>query len=266
MYSDSHLHTAFSTDSVEKPEVQIEQAISLGMKGICITDHQDFEFPEKYPMTYQFDSDAYWSEMSRLKDLYRDRIDVRIGVELGMKLDIAPKLKRYARQYDFDFVIGSLHLVRDTDVMYPEYFQGRTQREAYGEYFETLYKNLQSDIDIDVIGHIDYVVRYGPKLPPHRCSDYREIIDEILKAAIAKGRGIECNTGGFRAGLGTPNPSQEILKRYAELGGEILTVGSDAHRKEHLGFCFGELGGLLKSCGFRYYTIFRQRKPEFLPL
>lgn len=266
MYSDYHLHTAFSTDSNEKAEVQIEQAISLGMKEICITDHQDFEFPEKYPMTYQFDSEAYWSYMRRVRKLYQDRIDVRIGVELGMKLNIAPKLKRYTRQYDFDFVIGSLHLVKDVDVMYPEYFEGKTGSEAYFEYFETLHKNLLNDIDIDVVGHIDYVVRYGPKLPPYRYTDFCDILDEILRTAITKGYGIECNTGGFRAGLGTSNPNQEILKRYVELGGEILTIGSDAHIKEHLGFHFDQLKGFLKECGFNYYTIYKQRKPEFLPL
>ena len=111
------------------------------------------------------------------------------------------------------------------------------------------------------------VVRYHPE--KNRYSDYREhleIIDEILKLLIRLGKGIELNTAGYKYGLGHPNPGEDILKRYRALGGEIITTGSDAHKPEHMAYCFDRLGSLLKSCGFSHYTVFRNRKPEFIPL
>ena len=95
---------------------------------------------------------------------------------------------------------------------------------------------------------------------------YRDIIDLILKNLIEKGVGIECNTAGFKYGLGHPHPTEEILGRYRELGGEIITLGSDAHSPEHLGFAFEKAADILKNCGYRYYTIFENRKPNFLKL
>lgn len=266
MYSDFHLHTSFSSDSQEKAEIQIQQAIRLGMTHICITDHQDFDFPQKYSMTYQFDTVPYFETLKQLQKQFQEQINLNIGVELGLKLGLSEKLKNYTQKYPFDFVIGSLHLVNDVDIMAPEYFEKKTQQEAYREYFETLYANLNNDIDIDVVGHIDYVVRYGSRSTPCNYKDYWEILDAILKLAIDKNWGIECNTGGFRAGLNTPNPNPLILKHYRELGGEILTIGSDAHTHNYVGSHFEQLTDLLKACGFRYYTIFKNRKPEFLPL
>ena len=109
-------------------------------------------------------------------------------------------------------------------------------------------------------GHQEY---YFKQLDREEKRAYREILDEILKVLIEKGIGLECNTAGFKYGLGHPNPTEEILLRYHELGGEILTLGSDGHAPKHLAYDFEKAGNLLKACGFRYYTIFKNRKPEF---
>ena len=94
----------------------------------------------------------------------------------------------------------------------------------------------------------------------------KEWIDEILKTLILKNIGLECNTAGFKYGLGFPNPHMDILKRYRELGGEIITVGSDGHKPEHLAYDFHKVPDILKEAGFSYYTIFKERKPEFIKL
>ena len=96
--------------------------------------------------------------------------------------------------------------------------------------------------------------------------DYKDIIDEILMLLIQNGKGIECNTAGFKYGLGVPNPENYVLKRYHELGGEILTIGSDGHKPEHTAYAFDKVPALLESCGIRYYTVFHDRKPIMLPL
>ena len=83
---------------------------------------------------------------------------------------------------------------------------------------------------------------------------------------IQKGKGIELNTAGFKYGLGHPNPTESILKRYRELGGEIITIGADAHAPEHVAYDFDKVPAILKAAGFRYYTVFELRKPKFIPL
>lgn len=135
------------------------------------------------------------------------------------------------------------------------------------EYFESILENIAAFDGFDVYGHIDYVVRYGPnKNANYSYQKYADIIDEILKALIIKGKGIEINTGGFKYGLGHPNPAEDIIKRYHELGGEIITIGADAHQPEHVAFDFEKVPSILKEAGFTHYTVFKNRKPEFIPI
>ena len=110
-------------------------------------------------------------------------------------------------------------------------------------------------------------MRYGPNQNRDYCyTAFREILDEILKTLVDKQIALECNTAGFKYGLGHPNPTEEILRRYRELGGELLTLGSDAHQPKHLAYDFARAGELLKTCGFQYYTVYKKRQPVFLPL
>ena len=265
-YIDSHLHTGFSADSDTPPELQIERAVALGMPALCITDHQDFDGPPDV-MDFTFDTDAYRKTLLALKERYRDRIDLRIGVELGLQTDIPTDLAAYASSTPFDFIIGSTHFCDGMDPYYPVFYEGRSEEAAYRSYFEEELKNLRAYDCFDVAGHLDFVVRYGPnKNRDYSYEKYRDVFDEILRVIIEKGKGIECNTAGFKAGLGHPHPAEAILKRYRELGGELLTLGSDAHTPEYLAYRFDRAGELLKDCGFRYSAVFKNRKPEFLPL
>lgn len=265
-YIDSHVHTSFSGDSDTPPLSQIEKAVSMGMPALCITDHQDFDFPPS-GCIFTFDTEDYFKKLSGLKADYQDRLDLRIGVELGLQTEISTDLSSYAGSHSFDFIIGSTHVCRGMDPYYPEFYEGISEDEAYRTYFEYELENYKTYDCYDVAGHLDYVVRYGPnKNTFYSYQKYSDLFDEILKTLITKGKGIECNTAGFKAGLGHPHPTEDILKRYRELGGEILTLGSDAHMTEHLGYAFDRIGELLKSCGFRYYTTFKERKPEFHPL
>lgn len=266
MYSDYHVHTSFSGDSETPPENQLQQAIVLGMKQLCLTDHQDMDFPEG-DCCFDLDTPAYLQSLTALQEKYRSRLNVCLGVEVGLQPHLVSRLNQYVNDYPFDFVIGSVHLFRGVDPYYPEAFDGLEEAKAYRLYFEEVLENIKCHSCFDVLGHIDYIVRYGPnKNRFYSFHAYADILDEILKTIIAGGKGIECNTGGFRAGLGHPNPCEEILSRYRELGGEILTLGSDAHVPEHLGSDFDRLKELLQNCGFCYYTTFSGRKPKFHPL
>jgi histidinol-phosphatase (PHP family) len=266
MLCDFHFHTEFSADSETPVQAQIERAIALGMPEICVTDHHDFDTVTE-DKEFILDFDSYLPYMEKIRREYDGRICVNCGVELGLQNHIKDYLDALVQKYSFDYIIGSSHFIDTLDPFYPVFFEGRSEREAYERFFEVSLARVKNLDCFDSYGHLDYVVRYGPNQNREYSFDaYREYIDPILKTLIEKGKGLECNTGGLKYGLGHPNPSEDILRRYHELGGEILTIGSDAHVPQHLGYGFDLLPELLKSCGFRYYTIFRERKPVFLPL
>ena len=144
----------------------------------------------------------------------------------------------------------------------------REQEAArYRHFFEVTLKRLESYDCFDSLGHLDFVVRYGPnKNRFYDFKTYGDIISAILELLIRKDKALEVNTGGFKYGLGHPNPCEDILKRYRELGGRLLTVGSDAHVPGFVGYEFDRTAELLKELGFREYALYRRRVPEMLPL
>lgn len=266
MFWDQHMHCNFSGDSDALPEDMIKAGIAHGLSGICFTDHLDYDYPEE-PNIFLLDFDNYFKALSDLREKYADKISVNIGIELGLQTQTAGQNLAVAEKYPFDFIIGSSHVVNHMDPYYPEFFAERNEDEAYMEYFESVLENINSGVDFDVYGHIDYVVRYGPnKNAFYTYEKFKDIIDEILTQLISKGKGIEVNTGGFKYGLGHPNPTEDIIRRYRELGGEIITMGADAHVPEYVAYEFGKTAQIIKNCGFKYYTVFKNRKAEFIPL
>lgn len=266
MRSDCHMHTNFSCDSNTAPRDMVEGAIAKGLEMICFTDHEDKDYPPELEV-FSFDKDAYFKTMFALREEYKDRIEIRIGVEIGLQPHLNAYYKEYVREHPFDFVIGSLHLVHGTDPYTGQLFENQSDTEAYREAFEAMLECVKAIDDFDVLGHIDYVVRYGK----HQARDYSyqkfaSYIDAILEEVIRKGKGIELNTAGFKHGLGFCHPTPEIIKRYRELGGEIITIGADGHKPEDIAYNFGAVNDILKQCGFKYYTEFKDRKPIFQQL
>jgi histidinol-phosphatase (PHP family) len=261
------MHCYFSGDSEADPEEMIGAAQAAGLSGICFTDHLDYDFPSDPPDAFVPDLDAYDHTINALTEKYRDTFPVRHGIEIGIQPHLAEKLHRVIREHDYDLVICSSHAIDGLDPYDRTFFVGREERESYLRYFSSVLENLEVFSDFDVYGHIDYVVRYGPNTNRfYSYEAYADVLDAILKKLIAMGKGIEINTGGFKYGLGHPNPTEDVLKRYRELGGEIITIGSDAHTPEHVAYDFGKVPGILREAGFRYYTIFEKRQPQFLPL
>ena len=282
--SDSHVHTAFSTDSKEPMEQMLMAAIENGFPSICFTDHMDYNFPVIYNKSsdteppFFLDTDAYFIETRRLIPLY-PQIKIRTGIELGLKEDAKDKCMELLNLYKFDFVIGSTHLVDNTDPYYDIFWEGTDEKTAIQKFYEATLENAKSGVDFDVYGHIDYITRYTPYMKKLRSSNlfdedyyisvtknFLDIIEAILKELINSGKGIELNTSGIKYGLHHPHPHEKILKLYKELGGEIITIGSDAHEARHLGFGFDGVPEILKTCGFKYYTEFTNRRPEMLPV
>lgn len=271
--ADFHCHTSFSSDSDTAPELMVERAIELGLHYLCITDHMDHLFPPQYNTPFTFDAAAYQEKLSLLKERYRGQITLLTGVELGLRNEpeIFPQCQSFyqslVHDYPWDFVIGSTHILAQMDPYFPEYWQNHSAAGGMLAYFESILFNVKNYNMFQVYGHLDYLVRYLPVDVKDYCyADYADLIDEILKLLISQGRGIEINTSGYKYGLPYAHPRPELLRRYRELGGEILTIGSDAHKPEHLAYDYKKASELLSSLGFRYYTIFQNQSPKFLPL
>lgn len=265
---DCHMHSSFSADSQAPMESMILEAKARGLSGICFTEHLDPDYPPvPDSLDFSLDLPAYRTSFTKLKEKYAGQLEVRFGIEFGLQPHLEQEFQTLLSQEPFDFVIGSSHVVHGYDPYYPEFFQGRKESACYMEYFESILENLAVINGMDVYGHIDYIVRYGPSQNrEYSYGRYQDILDEILRTILDKGMGIEINTGGYRYGLGEPNPCGRILRRYRELGGEIITVGADAHAPEQIAFSFDKAAALLSDCGFRYYTVFHNRKPEFIKL
>ncbi len=267
--ADFHMHTHNSGDSDAPMKDMIESAISKGLSSICFTEHNDFDYPDmpdNPPDGFEVNTEAYREEFLALKPLYEDKLTLNWGIEIGMQPHLAERNTDYIGSYPFDFVIASNHVCHRKDPYYPSFYEGRSEREAFLEFFESTLENLRLFDNYDVLGHLDYIVRYAPEFDKnYRYSDYADIIDAILKHLIEKGKGLDVNTKSLysKNALLNPNPSKDILLRFKELGGEIITFGSDAHVPEHIGGSFDVATEIVKSCGFTHYATFNARKVSF---
>lgn len=263
MRADVHMHSFFSHDSETHPEDMIKGAIQKNLEMICFTDHYDKDYME-WGQESIFDPDEYFKVLVPLQEKYKDQIDVRIGVELGLQPHLGEHFKELTSRYPFDFVLGSVHAVQGTDPAFGEIFHGRTDDEVYQMTFEEMLTDIKNIKDFDVLGHVDYVVRYGKDgIENYSYKKYADYIDPILKEIVYQGKGLEVNMAGLKYGLPYAHPHKDILKRYREFGGEIITVGADGHKPEHIAYDFEKVNSILQDCGFKYYTEFFQRKPVF---
>ena len=277
--ADYHLHSSFSGDSDTPMEEMIIKGIELGLTRMCFTEHHDFDYPVTVPESnagetsdadvvtegmFELNPDSYLYDFLKLKEKYADQINLYFGVELGMQPHLSKQNSAFAKAHDYDFIIASSHLCHGADPYYPSFYEGRTQEEAYREYFESILENLKSYSNFDVYGHLDYVVRYGPKKDEgYSYEAYRDVFDRILNRLISMEKGIEINTAGLAKGMRDANPCIGVIRRYRELGGEVITVGSDAHVPGQIAYAFDKAADILKDCGFKYYTTFEKRSPSF---
>lgn len=272
---DNHNHSQFSFDggrtSVGKT---VNSAIGKGLAGVCFTDHCDFFVP---PMKAQheeyvpevFDVEARNAEIDKVNAKCPQAFHVFKGIEIGVQKSERDKIAAHLEKYSFDEIIASVHYLDDTDPFWGGYYEGKTWRYAYGHYLETLYDEMVWLGDrFDIMGHYDYVTRYAPY---PECSilykDFPDILDSMLRYLAENGKALEINTKTYQDFKGrTPVLDKNILMRYRELGGEIISLGSDSHDADRVGFNFERTAALVSRCGFRYLAHFDKRKPVMLPI
>lgn len=271
--ADYHLHTSHSGDSSTPMEAQILSGLERGLRYMCFTDHYDPDFPyddneDVAPGTFELDYAPYREEFLKLKDKYAGRIALRFGIELGLQPHLGNFLHSYVNSHpDFDFIIGSSHLCGGMDPYYPAFLEGKTQEQALSLFFEESLANIRAFPDIDSYGHLDYVSRYIPDRDNiYSYPAFSDAIDPILREITERGIALEVNTAPLSKGMRFFNPLPEILTRYREMGGELITIGSDAHVPERIAGRFEETASLLSSLGFTHYAVYKERKPQMLPL
>jgi len=265
--SDLHVHTNVSFDGHDSAEAMIKAAIGRGLSDLAFTDHADF-LPAYGPLP---DFAALRHEVGRLRDAYGGKINITLGVEIGLGPRWTADIENLLASGGFGFVIGSTHDLDCGDIYNEEFYKHRDKKSAYSAFFEHTLASAAQFRHIDVLGHIDYIERYGAMFGKYgdaslEYADYREQIDEILTLLVRAGKGIEINASGYRYNLGRPHPRIEIVRRFREFGGEIVTIGSDAHYAEHVGGWFDESVELLRAARFRAFTVYRDGKPVFIDI
>lgn len=262
---DYHIHTKYSVDSKADPVQVCESAIKNGLAEIAVTDHADMLASRSYKE--DIDEEAWYQTMRWLKAQYEGRLKIRIGIELGQPQSNPAEAKSFLDKFPMDFVLGSIHnLDDDLDIYYLD-FTKADYHKVYLRYLSEL-KELALNYSFDVMSHITYPSRYiyqqlGVKVDTMA---YWMQYEELFKILIAKGRGIELNMSGIARGLGETMPDLNLLKFYQECGGEIITIGSDAHVPEQVGTTAKQAIELLKKAGFDYLTVYEEHQPKFISI
>ncbi|RBP40282.1 histidinol-phosphatase HisJ family protein [Garciella nitratireducens] len=265
MYYDYHVHSNFSTDCSIEMEDMVKNAIDTGLKEITFTDHYDQDYKDN-TIVFDLDIESYNKELDRLKEKYASEIRIKKGIELGVQPHILKNLKNFVSNYDFDFIIASMHTCNQRDLHVGDFFSNQSPIESYRKYYEELYFCGKHFEEFNVIGHLDLPKRYSNHTPPQKAELFFDILEELFKELIHRGKGIEINTSGLHSPCNESLPSKQILKLYRSLGGEIITLGSDSHYPEHLGYGFMQICEMLKNLGFRYITTFEKQKPTFIKI
>ncbi len=258
MLADYHIHTNYSEDSSVDMEDYILQAINLKYGEICFTDHIDYGTP------YSFCCDVKncLKNINYFKEKYKNKISIKFGMEFGAQAHHKNYFENIFKQYAFDFIILSFHTIDDKELWDRSFQMGKTQAQYNKEYYEEIYKTINVYNNYSVLGHLDLIRRYDDYGEYPFCYS-KEIIEQILKTAINNNKGIELNTSSSRYKLKDLMPSVDILKFYKELGGKIITIGSDCHRVCDFGYKIKEMKDFLKSIGYEFFCTFDKMQPIF---
>ena len=255
-YLDHHVHTEFSPDS----EATMREYLEQGMKKIIFTDHVDIGSPDLM-FAKTIDYDEYFKVVKILEKEYA--VKILVGVEMGYQKKYKTEIEAFVKKYPFDFVIGSIHYGDGMDFYNGDFFKEKTQKEAYKRYFEIVEDMVENFENFDVVGHMDYITRYGEfSRKFYDYDEYQVIIKRILKKIIEKGKGIEINTSGMRNELKVFHPKKEVVECFWSLGGKIITLGSDAHIASYFSSHFGEAIQMLRDSGVEYITEFEKREKK----
>lgn len=255
-FVDYHTHTTFSCDARDTLDAMCRQAIKIGLREIAFTEHADFEHLDS---CYGYlKPAAYFRDIQAARERYGDRLTIRAGIEIGEPHRYPDETADLLNAYPFDFVLGALHWVNGYPGFSSKFFKGRSTQKAWHAYFEELVHMCETG-DFDVLAHLDLPKRHDSFFDP---KPFTDLIQSALQTVVSRGIGIELNCSGLRYPVHEPLPSSTVVNWYRKLGGEILTVGTDAHEASHLGQGFDLALDIAREAGFKAITLFQGRRPH----
>jgi histidinol-phosphatase (PHP family) len=216
---------------------------------------------------FEMKVDELYEELAAVRERYAGLVKVIIGTELGQPQVNPAAAKAFLAEHPLDFVIGSVHnMENDLDVYYYDFDQ--VDGAALFDHYLDWLIQMACTCDFDVVGHITYPLRYLFERKGERISlrPFEEKLRHLFKILIQSGRGIELNTSGMTRLMQETLPPFSVVRLYRECGGEIITIGSDAHTRRQIGIYSRRAPDLLKAAGFRYQTVYEERRPFFIPL
>ena len=215
-----------------------------------------------------FNVEEQQAEISRVQSLIGDRTRLLKGIEIGMYEECHEQIRKVLDENSFDQIIASVHYIEKTDPYYGGYYDGKDWKQAYGTYLETIYREMKWLEDFDIMGHYDYIVRYASyPVTSIRYRDFSDIFDEMFRYLIQEGKALEINTKSYEGHRGRMvELDNDVLLRYREMGGEIVSLGSDSHEPSRVGAGFTRHAAFLKSLGFRWTAHYESRRLIQLPL
>ena len=261
--TDLHMHTSSSFDGHYSAAEMCEAAVNAGLSVITFTDHFDVDFFEEHRLAER--QVTSYEDVVSAQAAFADKLKVLVGIEVGQGTYEPELTKKSLEKYNYDFIIGSIHNLRKTPDFCELDYTNMTLDEVYGlldKYFEEMHL-LAKWNGFDTLAHLTYPLRYimgnyGIKVDLKK---YDGIVEEIFKTVINNGKALEINTSGLRQKIGVTMPTVDYVRRFKELGGELLTIGSDAHFTEHVGAGINEGFAIAKAAGFEYVTYFEKHKP-----
>lgn len=270
---DQHLHSWHSVDSEADPAANVRHALGIGLAGLTFTEHYDTH-PSEWP-TCRYDYDKIAATVADLRREYGDRIFIGHGIEICYQPDQMDRVLEYLAAHQFDVVLFSVHWFKGRALHIREHWDGYDVASATRAYLETVLEAVQfagrlrreGRQPFDILSHLDLAKRYTQRwFKAFDIRSHADLIDEILRACLEAELVPEVNLSSLRQDLPEPMPADWVVRRYAELGGKAMSLGSDAHFSEDVGAGIFEAANMLKREGIERLAVFKGRERADQPL
>lgn len=264
---DQHLHSRHSFDSSADPQANVESALARGLAGLTFTEHFDTHPNEWNDCIY--DHEAYSATIHRLREIYGKRLFIGKGIEVCYQPQRMDFILDFLSRHEFDMVTLSVHYFGEVPVHKKEHWEGVELHTGTRRYLEKVRDAVRHCAELraqrgrvfDVLGHMDMVKRYTQRFfGSHDVGPCADLFDDILRGCLAADLIPEINTSSLRQGLDESMPGPATVRRYAELGGTCISLGSDSHRSEHIGAGFDYALGILRAAGIKHTAWFDNRE------
>ncbi|MEZ4862579.1 MAG: histidinol-phosphatase HisJ family protein [Caldilineaceae bacterium] len=261
---DYHTHSDFSCDCTAPMAKMCQGAVIQDIAEIGFTEH--FDLHPKEPCHNWFQPAPWWAELERCRAEFAGQLTIRAGIEIGEPHLFATEAQQMLASWPFDYALGSLHWVDDDSMFDINYFKTHRAEDAYRAFFVEL-ERMTRQGGFDILSHFDVFIRtshavYGPYDP----SDYEALIRPVLRNCIDHGIALDLNTSALRKRANVLTPDVEILRWYAQMGGERVTLGSDAHKPVDIGSHLDVAIAMARDAGLRYLTYYEQRQAKLVPM